>query len=252
MKKRTLLIFLIIMTAWQVHAETNADPAALFLKANESYQQGDYQTAQDLYEKLLDSGTRNGKVHYNLGNTLFRQEKTGEAIQHYLLARQFIPRSEDLEANIGYARQRAEDRIEPASSGILRKIFFWYDRLAVKEMAWTFLVCNLIFWSGLAMKLFVRRPAINWLVLVSLICGLTMGSTALSRMVNERLHQPAVVIAQEVSVRSGMDPESTTLFALHDGAEVSVEKTRGDWYLIRLSSGKKGWVRKEQIGMAVY
>jgi hypothetical protein len=252
MNKKALLVLLMIMAALPVRAETGtADPATLFLKANESFQQGDYQTAQDLYQKLRDSGTRNGKVFYNLGNTFYRQGKTGEAIQHYLLARQFIPRNEDLEANLGYARQQAEDRIEPASSVVLRKIFFWYDRFSVKEMAWIFLVCNLIFWSGLALRLFVRRPAVNWLVIASLLCGLTTGGTVAMRMLNEHLHQPAVVIVREVSVRSGMDPESTTLFTLHNGAEVSVEKTSADWLLVSIASGKKGWIRKEQVGLAV-
>lgn len=199
MKKKAVLVLLMIMTAWPVGAETGADPATLFLKANESYQHGDYLIAQDLYHKLLDAGIRNGKVHFNLGNALFRQGKTGEAIQHYLLARQFMPRNEDLEANLGYARQQAEDRIEPASSGVLRKLFFWYDRLTVKEMAWAFLACNLFFWSGLALKLFVRRPAVNWLVLAPLLCGLTLGGTAAIRVLNEHLHQPAVVIAREAA-----------------------------------------------------
>jgi hypothetical protein len=251
MIKKTVLVLLMILTAWPMRAEANADPATLFLKANESFQQGDYRTAQDLYQQLLDSGIKNGKVFYNMGNTLFRQGKIGAAIQNYLLARQFIPRNEDLEANLGYARQRAEDRIEPASSGGFWKLFFWYDRLAIKEMVWTFLICNILFWSGLALRLFIPRPAVTWLVLVSLVCGLTMGGTAATRMINENLQQPAVVIAREVSVRSGMDPENTILFTLHDGAEVSVEKINGDWSLIHLASGKKGWVRNEQIGLAV-
>jgi hypothetical protein len=251
MKKSAALILLMIMTAWSVLAQTSADPAAMFLRANDSYLQGDYPSAEVLYRKILDAGIRNGKVYYNLGNTLFRLGKTGEAIQNYLLAQQFLPRSEDLEANLGYARQKAEDRIEVSSSGALRDIFFWYNRLSVKEMAWIFLVCNILFWSGLTLRLFLPYSAVKWLVLLSLIGAVTMGGTAAVRVISEHREQPAVVIAREVSVQSGIDPESTTLFVLHDGAEVSVEKVSNDWSLIRFASGKKGWVKNEQLGLAV-
>lgn len=251
MIRRAVLILLMIMAARPLTAQTSVDPAAMLIKANEAYLQGNYPSAELGYRKVLAAGIRNGKVYYNLGNALFRQGKTGEAIQNYLLARQFIPRNEDLEANLGYARQKTEDRIETASSGGLRDIFFWYHRLSIKEMALAFLVCNLLFWSGLALRLFLRRPFVTWLVMISLVAGVIMGGTAAIRAVNEHREQPAVIIAREVPVRSGMDPESTTLFVLHDGAEVRVEKVDGDWSLISIAPGRKGWVRKEQIGMAV-
>ena len=121
MKKSMFLVLLMIVTACPAQAQTIDDPAAMLRKANESYNQGDYVSAEELYRKILDAGLQNGKVYYNLGNALFRQGKTGEAIQNYLLARHFIPRSEDLEANLEYARRKAEDRIEtlrrPARSG---------------------------------------------------------------------------------------------------------------------------------------
>lgn len=251
MNKKAILLFLMTVISLPVRAQTGADPAAELLKANEYYLKGDYQSAQDFYRKVLDSGIRNGKVYYNLGNALFRMGKTGEAIHNYLLARQFIPRNEDLAANLGYARQAIEDRIEPLSSGMPREIFFWYDGLSLKEMVQIFMVCNCLFWSGLAIRLFLHRPAVNWLILLSLGPGIAMGGTAALRTISEYLHKPAVVIVQQVAVQSGMDPASTTLFVLHDGAEVSVERVSGNWSLISLASGIKGWVKNEQLRLAI-
>lgn len=250
MKKISYLILLMILMASPLLARTNTDLAGLFLKANEAYQQGDYPSAESLYRNILDAGIRNGKIYYNLGNALFRQGKTGEAIQNYLLAQQFIPRNEDLEANLGYARQKAEDRVEP-SAGVVRNILFWYDRLTLKEMTLLFLACNVLFWSGLIARLFFHSQAVTWLALLFFAVGITMAGTAAIRLLNEQNGPSAVIILREVPVRSGMDPESTTLFVLHDGAEVKVENRSGDWSLIRFASGKKGWVRNEQIGIAV-
>jgi len=78
-----------------------------------------------------------------------------------------------------------------------------------------------------------------------------MGITATTRYIHTRLHRPAVIIVPEASVRSGMDPESTTLFVLHDGAEGWVDQNRDDWVLFRLPSEKKGWLKKDQVGIAM-
>jgi hypothetical protein len=251
MKQRAILLFLLIMIFFPVRAQAGADPAAVLLKANEYYLKGDYPSAQNFYRKVLDSGIENGKVYYNLGNTLFRMGKVGEAIRNYLLARQLIPRNEDLAANLAYARHGVKDRIEPSSSGMIREIFFWYDRLSVKEMIEIFLTCNLLCWLSLLVRLFSRRPAANWLFLLSLGLGIAMGGTAALRTISSHLYKPAVVIVQQVAVQSGMDPASVTLFVLHDGAEVSIERISGDWSLIRLAPGKKGWVKKEDLGLAM-
>ena len=251
MKRKTILLFLLLMISFPGRVQAGADPAALLHTANEYYLKGDYSSALNFYRKVLDSGIENGKVYYNLGNALFRMGKVGEAICNYLLARQLIPRDEDLAANLAYARHEVEDRIEPLSSGMIREIFFWYDRLSVKEMAQIFLVCYLLCWLSLVARLFSRRPAINWLLLLSLGFGIAMGGSAALRTISSHLHKPAVVIVQQVAVQSGMDPASVTLFVLHDGVEVSIERMSGDWSLISLASGKKGWVKKEHLRLAM-
>ncbi len=250
MKKRsTLLIFLLslLMLTPQTASPEDMSAPALFLKANEAYQNGAYEKARNLYTRILHSGTRNGILYYNLGNTCFRLGRIGRAIQYYRSAQEWIPRAEDLEANLRYARQERKDRIE-ATGSIMRELFFWYYRMSLPEMVSVFFLCNLIFWGAAAGRLFSRRPFLRWLLYLSLLFGLTMGITAATRYIETRLHRPSVIVVPEASVRSGMDPESTTLFVLHDGAEGWVERTRDGWVLFRLPSGKKGWLKKEQVG----
>jgi len=247
--QKIIYMLLMIIISLPIRAQAGAGPAALLHKANEYYLKGDYQSAQSYYRKVLDSGIENGKIYYNLGNASFRMGNKGEAIYNYLLARQFIPRSEDLTANLASARHEVEDRIEPASSSssLIRAVFFWYDWLSVKEMLQIFLVCNFLCWSGLIVRLFSPQQATNWLILLSLGLGITMGGTATFRSISQYLQKTAVVIVPQVAVQSGMDPASATLFLLHDGVEVSVERISGHWFLIRLASGKKGWVKNEHL-----
>jgi hypothetical protein len=251
MRKSTIwaLLFLlfIVLPPLTVLGES-PEPISLFVKGNESYQKGDYASALAQYKKILEDGIRNGQVYYNLGNTYFRMGQIGRAIQHYLLAGEFTPRNEDLEANLRYAREETEDQIRPSGS-VLREVFFWSDRLTIKEMTYGFLICNFFFFAALTLRLFIRHPFLNWALASFLLIGLTLGGTAMTQWVQTRLHTPAVVVVPKASVQSGMDPKSITLFVLHEGAEVAVDQTRRDWCLIRLPSGKRGWVKREQIGL---
>ena len=54
----------------------------------------------------------------------------------------------------------------------------------------------------------------------------------------------AVIVKNEVPVRSGFSDDSTELFALHAGTKVKVERLNGNYIMIFFSKGKIGWVKK--------
>jgi SH3-like domain-containing protein len=58
---------------------------------------------------------------------------------------------------------------------------------------------------------------------------------------------PAVVVAQEVEMRSGPDDRYLIEFTLHAGAEVRVVERRGDWVRAALPGDLQGWAPNEAI-----
>lgn len=66
----------------QPPAANNASNAAV-KKGNDYYLKGDFGKAADNYKKALEKDPKNTKAQYNLGNTLLRQNKFGEAAQAY-------------------------------------------------------------------------------------------------------------------------------------------------------------------------
>lgn len=84
-----------------------------FLAANEAYLAGELETARRGYEALLQHELPSPAVHYNLGNTLVRLGRLGEAVAHYRVAQRLGPDaalSVDLQQNLSLARERlAED-----------------------------------------------------------------------------------------------------------------------------------------------
>ena len=53
----------------------------------------------------------------------------------------------------------------------------------------------------------------------------------------------AVIVQDEVPVRSGMTDTATKLFSLHAGTKVSVEEEREGYLKIRFSKDRIGWVK---------
>jgi len=81
-------------------------------KAKSAYEKGDYEKSQKIYESYQES-TKKADVHYNIGNTLYKQAKYKEAIESYKKATfdNKKSRAENF-ANLGNAYVKSGDEKE--------------------------------------------------------------------------------------------------------------------------------------------
>ena len=56
-----------------------------------------------------------------------------------------------------------------------------------------------------------------------------------------------IILAKKVSVVSSPSADSTEMFALHEGVKIQIIAQSGDFYRIRLSDGKDGWVAFDSL-----
>jgi len=81
------------------------------VEANEAYEQGEYEKAEQLYRQAIDANPENAKLYFNLGNTLVNLGKPDEAIQtftHFLTLSE-TPEEKALgEYNIGHILSEKE------------------------------------------------------------------------------------------------------------------------------------------------
>ena len=59
---------------------------AILKKGNDAYNKKDYAIAADHYKKVLENNAANEKAQYNLGNALYKNGNTEEALQAYTAA----------------------------------------------------------------------------------------------------------------------------------------------------------------------
>jgi uncharacterized protein YgiM (DUF1202 family) len=124
-----------------------------------------------------------------------------------------------------------------------------YGRLSLNEWGWlgliglgaSFLIAIAGHWTSRLREL--RRRTLSALVAVSVISLLVMGL----HYQREQLRTSAVVVAEEVDVRSGPGPSYNLAFKVHEGLPVFVSERRQQWVQIHLGGDLVGWVREDQV-----
>jgi tetratricopeptide (TPR) repeat protein len=218
------------------------------IRANDLHSEKKYSESAQAYEALIQQGVHNGYIYYNLGNTYIRMGNTGAAILNYIRARKWIPRDENLEANLKFAIQQTQDKIEFPPSGTLSTIFFWSEDFNLYEQINFALVLNFVFWVNLALYLYFRSSFLR-IARNALLCFLLLSFFSIGvKLINKTDSELGVVLANRVEVKSGRAKDAVTLFQLHEGALVTITGKHENWLEVRLNDEQKGWVPAESMG----
>ena len=231
-----------------------AEPSAeeLWAKANEAYNQAAYAEAENDYRAILEMGLSSAKLYFNLANTLFKQEKLGEAILYYNKALRLAPADEDIRHNLEYAENSTKDSIEQIPEFFLTS---WVK--ALRNMmscdGWT-LLSILLFAVTLAsalVYLLAQRIATRKTGFYIMALGAVLFIVTTLFAYNEREaivnHNEAIVMSSAVSVKSSPDRAATELFVLHEGTKLSIGERMSDWVEVRIADGRKGWIERSRI-----
>jgi hypothetical protein len=220
-------------------------PVQAYNEGNRLYAQKDYAGAVHAYEEALKSG-HDPRTHYNLGNALFRSGKIGEAIINYRRAYYLAPRDHDVIANLAFARAYRLDKSTAVASPLSHLADRTLRLLSRSEAA---LLAGVLFTlAGLALSAWIVWRG-RLLALATGACALVglYGFLAQQLWTDEVADRPAVVVVPEVSAASGPGDEFKQVLLLHDGTEVRIRETRGDWALIQLPGGSGGWLKQTAV-----
>lgn len=221
---------------------------ALFDQGNRLYQEGDFGGAAASYEAVLEGGFESAEVYYNLGNANFRLGEIGLAILNYERAARLNPRDEDVQANLALVGQMLQDRIEPLPRFWVLSVADWWMTLVPQRWLGPMVaLCYLAL--GVAAVLLVlgrtrgRRAALRRAVHASLTATILLGGTLLAREAGLGRAEEAVVMPAEARVLSAPSEEGgLTVFTVHEGTKVRIDRRAEDWAEIVLADGKVGWL----------
>ncbi|MGD9246918.1 MAG: tetratricopeptide repeat protein [Desulfobacteraceae bacterium] len=225
------------------------EDARRFISAMEAYKAQDYTTAISNLEAIAQKGTHNGALYYNLGNAHLKNNDLGRAILWYERALELLPNDPDLRFNYDYARSLTRDEAEEEPISLARIIFFWKYQLNSRTIIYLALGFNILFWSLLLARRITRRRGFQYAAAGALIPALIFIVTAAYNYYESSHRYHGIVLAEKVSIRSGLEKTSTELFVLHAGAKVKVVRQLKDHIQIRFSKEKIGWAQKSAVGL---
>jgi len=215
-----------------------------FEKGNLLYMESDFEGALTQYDRVLALGGDPGILNYNIGNCLFRLDRTGEALYRYLCAKKSMPRDDDLNRNIRISRQKL--MISPSSEhgGALRGLGIF--TLNEYGSAAAFAGCAAFLFS--ALYRLRRYPFAKWLALVSVCLALTVVLLMALVLVDlDGEHAIAVKVCDALSEPSRDAGELS--FSCRVGEIVEVKGRLEGWLFVEDEKSRRGWVRDGDISV---
>jgi len=219
-----------------------------YQEGNRLYQEGDFEGALASYLRLVEAGFESGEVYYNIGNTYFKLSDVAQAILYYERARRLLPGDEDVQANLDLARSLTVDEIAPLPRFWLFSAADWWVGLLPRTLLIAVVLASYLVGTGVVLLLILKRgaPAAVWgrrIASASAVVFLLFGLNLAVREFELGQAQEAVVLQPQVDVLSApLDDETLTIFTVHEGTKVRIDRLSEEWAEVALEDGRVGWV----------
>lgn len=255
---RRLTVALAALTLALPSGSLSAREAAqeeLFAEGNRLYQEGEFAGAIASYRSVAEGGFESVALHYNLGNAHFRLGEIGRAVLNYERALRLDPGNEDIRANLALVNQRLQDRIDPLPRFWLLSAFDWWMGLMPRGALKALVAACYLLLGAAVFLIVLRRPA-GWrgtlrrFAWAAAAVTVVLGATLLVRETGLDKPAEAVVMAAEARVLNAPSEDAgLTLFTLHEGTKVRIDRRAGEWAEIVLPDGKVGWLPLDDLAM---
>jgi len=245
---KKLSIFISLFTVLLCSAQNTT----LFDQATTAYNAGEYEKAIGLYTDILNNGEHSTAVYYNLGNSYYKLNEIAESIYFYEKALLLSPDDEETKTNLSYAQNMTLDAIDTLPKTGISKLYknvtgkLTFDQwgyLAIGAM-FVFIILYITFYYSNSS--FRKRWTFIGSLIALLICVIAIIFGYIQRRDFDAM-QPAIIFAEESSIKSEPNESSQQVFVLHAGTKVNVLDHLDDWNKIELTDGKTGWIHKNEL-----
>ncbi len=224
-----------------------SNPNEKFQEGTAAYQNKDYKAAIAAFEGLVQKGMESKELYYNLGNSYYQEKQLGKAVLFLERSLQLAPRDADIQHNLKVIRQELQDDIEELPPFFLAK---WWKGLSnvFGSGLWSILailtmwlaIGGLVLWLRGHERSQKKKGFLAGMALLVLsFLFFALGNT---KATIEKDSGHAILMPQEIALRSAPDADSKVIVALHEGTKVAIQDQISDWYKVRLANGEVGWL----------
>lgn len=249
MKRYTLLLICaLVLASSGVQAKT--EPEQWFERANALYNEGNYDSAMVLYERILTADVESVPLYFNMGNAYYKMREYPMAIYCYEKALKLDPGNDDVSNNLAIANLAIVDKVEPVPQSFIVKgwngLKSWLssDQWAYVSLAAFALLLIAIGLFLRARKMGLRKLGFFGGLAMIVLFGLSVLLAYQLKKVALTEDQ-AIVMSPTVTVKSSPSPTSVDLFVLHEGTKISLLDEADGWCKIKIANGSVGWLQSD-------
>lgn len=226
------------------------DQSGSYAAAEDAYRQGDFEEAIQIYLAAIQGGEENASLFYNLGNSLYKKGETGSALAAFLRAQSLDPSDPDIRYNLRFLQDKARDKLDiklandpwhqlSAARWFGERALFWWTVLP------SIMMLSLIGWQLAS----ARASILSWVAVLGLFLGALYPGLSLAHARWKENDWGAVRSSVADVLASPTVRNAVVIFQLHEGAPFAVINQSGDWFKIKLSDGKTGWILREHLAI---
>ena len=250
-KGSAALVLLALLLPASLSASERAD--SLWQAGVNAYSESRWDDALSAWKSIEEQSMESPILYYNIANAYFKCSDLAHSILYYEKALKLDPSYEDARFNLEYVSSLTRDKIESVPE--LLFVSWWKGlRSSLSPNTWA-IICLLslllslcavlvIFLSstvGLRRTAFSLSIVMTVIMLFSLVCSIQQRSAML------RVDRAVIVSAVAPVKSSPGSGSSSDLFVLHEGTRVEIIENVGEWYNVKLSDGRRGWISASEI-----
>lgn len=218
-----------------------------YSSANRDFENGNFQEAETKYRSLIQKDLASADLYFNLGSTLYRLDRPGEAALWYRRAIVLDPGLSEAAQSLAFL-QKKTGYLEFAESDFAKFI----RALSPQVWTWIFSLCFWLFGIFLATAILIPRarrfrPLLITFAVFGLLLGIFAYQAGRFRDRHLAIDNFATVTDNSISARTAPVPDSAEVIALPPGSEVRITQNDGPWLYVDVPGELRGWVRAEEV-----
>lgn len=206
-----------------------------------AYRSGEFSKAKEEFSVPATTARDQAAAYYNLGNSLYRLNKPGEAALAYHRALTIAPHFTEAQRNLGFIERKEGAILAPQSQSR-----DWLALLPHSCLAPLILVSSALFLTCLALWIYCRRYTVLLslgTVLFLLIAGTAGANLAFYPVLPSSIDPDRLaIVTNEVQARTAADKDSPALMTIPPSTPLILVATRGSWSYVRTFSGTPAWI----------
>lgn len=248
------VIIALFTISFGASANDSQSVESLWNNANHAYAAGEWTSARETYQQILDMDMESASLYYNIGNAYYKEGNLAMAIVSYERALKLDPSYDDARYNLNLANNTTVDKLESYPefffTSWMRGISYSFDSdsWAIIFLVLLALTLTLVLFFLISVER-KRKITSFFAALVLLVMTIAALSFSIWQKKDYQSSDKAIVLVETVMIKSAPSELSErNLFELHSGAKVIVlESTDQGWTKVSLPDGRQGWIQSDYI-----